>query len=1172
MSTLGEAGSEVARALRRLRVPVASVDGRTELLSALGWTLPPGVNDVAIGAIDVAEVLEKFDTLNRSSDAEENETLLMLERAGQLALAVGKFVQSLATLSAQVFNGLPADWLAATNIKAEFPKRLLDFVVLQYVESESVPLFNLLKLAGIFVVTEVEANPAQFRSQHRHLELVLDRVGAIISPSRDWVEEVYGWGTPQYDAVALVTNLRDMFAALGGVANLGNVARVMEEALEGRAVPEADTNPMPLAGAQLFRSLLPDTALGGLAVFGVRPSSPGGSDGGLGFTPFLVGTTEFSFPLYFSTDSWDLVFKIEGASVSGGLAALVRAGSPMVLRQDLLGQSGGPLQSGKIGAGLRFRPASGKVSLLDLGDDSGFSVSEVELLVGGRADGAATEGFAELTLSGGVLTIGTGSADGFLASLLGGKPLAIELDASVEFSQSGGLRFKGGAVLEVTLAVELDLGVVIVRNIYLRIGLSGQGLELETSAGILGKFGPVTALVERVGLATDLEFQSGNIGPADLSLAFKPPSGIGIVVDAGAVTGGGFLYFDFVAGRYSGAIELAVFSVSVKAFGVIDTKFADGQKGFSFVIIITAEFTPIQLGFGFTLLGVGGLLGINRSLDAQALGDAVRTGSLEHLLFPRNPVQNAPAIIHDLSTVFPATKGHFVVGPMAKLGWGTPTLVSADLGIVIELPGPRIAVLGVVRMQLPTPDFALLKLQMAVSGLLDFPAKQFSLDASLYDSVVVGFAVSGDMAYRMGFGKNAKFLLSVGGFNTGFDAPPAMPVLRRAAVDLGVHGNPSLVASGYFALTSNTAQIGASIELNARGAGIKLHGWLGFDVMFVFSPFSFTASISAGMRVSFHGAGFGITLNGSLSGPSPWHLKGRVCVSILWWDACLGVDVTFGNNRPAALPEMDPWLGFASSDGRLNVRGLQDAVRDSRSWAGVTPPAGFSVVSLSAAATADRIPIDPLASAELRQKVVPLELKLSKFGEYRPTDHTEFKLSSVSMNGQDIGEHEFREEDFVPGHFLELSNAEKLSMPSYVPMKAGFAIRPDRVAIGSSGTKVLEYETKYIDAQGTVFDNQPVFKLTQAQLRGLLTRSAAALGGIHRAGPRKYSTPGKPKKVSLSPKTFVVVDSCSSARATGVTPGEVSQVDAFVALRNHVALNPQDRARFKVVPVHAELP
>src|SRR6185369_3057677 len=290
-------------------------------------------------------------------------------------------------------------------------------------------------------------------------------------------------------------------------------------------------------------------------------------------------------------------------------------------------------------------------------------------------------------------------------------------------------------------------------------------------------------------------------------------------------------------------------------------------------------------------------------------------------------------------------------------------------GIVIELPGPRIGVLGVLRMQLPSPESSLIRLQMAVVGLLDFPAQLFSLDASLYDSSVAGFAVSGDMAYRLGFGSKAQFLLSVGGFNTGFAPPPPFPELRRVSVDLGVNGNPSLTASGYFALTSNTAQIGASIQLRASGYGIRLDGWLGFDVMFVFSPFSFTATISAGVRISFHGVGFGITLRGSLSGPTPWHVKGKVCVSVLWWDACLPVDVQFGREQPAALPEIDPWFGTAPDvDPRVQVAGLGAAVLEARNWAGASPPAGFGVVTLAAAST-DRTPIDPLSAATLRQKV-----------------------------------------------------------------------------------------------------------------------------------------------------------------------------------------------------------
>ena len=43
-------------------------------------------------------------------------------------------------------------------------------------------------------------------------------------------------------------------------------------------------------------------------------------------------------------------------------------------------------------------------------------------------------------------------------------------------------------------------------------------------------------------------------------------------------------------------------------------------------------------------------------------------------MFPHDVVANAPRIISDLRRFFPPEPGTFLIGPMAKLGWGTPTL------------------------------------------------------------------------------------------------------------------------------------------------------------------------------------------------------------------------------------------------------------------------------------------------------------------------------------------------------------------------------------------------------------------------------------------------------------------------------------------------------------------
>ena len=446
----------------------------------------------------------------------------------------------------------------------------------------------------------------------------------------------------------------------------------------------------------------------------------------------------------------------------------------------------------------------------------------------------------------------------------------------------------------------------------MKASLAGATTQDETAlvarAGVSfsAALGPVTVSVEDVGANFAFKLEDGNLGPFDLSVGFATPRGVGIAVDAGPVTGGGFLFFDEPNGRYGGALVLKIYSVTVKAFGVIETKLPDGTPTFSFVIVISAEFTPIQLGLGFTLNGVGGMIGINRRIEEEGLRRAVRDGSLGHLLFPHNLEQNAPEIIHDLVAVLPAAEGRYVFGPMAKIGWGSPTLIEADLGIILELPGPRLALLGEVRAALPKRDKALVLINLSVAGLLDFPRKFFAIDASLHDSRVGSYPITGDMAMRLSWGDDPTFALAVGGFNPGFQPPPSFPKLRRVAVDLGISGNPSLTLQGYFALTSNTAPIGALAELKASGSGIQLYARVQFDALIVFSPFAFEVSIDAQARVSFHGRGIGVHLHAVVNGPSPWRVRGEVCVSILWWDACLGFDKTFGKGERVELPQIIP--------------------------------------------------------------------------------------------------------------------------------------------------------------------------------------------------------------------------------------------------------------------------
>src|SRR5262249_26620792 len=159
---------------------------------------------------------------------------------------------------------------------------------------------------------------------------------------------------------------------------------------------------------------------------------------------------------------------------------------------------------------------------------------------------------------------------------------------------------------------------------------------------------------------------------ADVSFGLKPPSGVGLAVDAPAVSGGGYLFFDPDKAQYGGVVRLTVENgLTLTAIGLITTRLPGGAEGFSFFVIITAEdFKPIPLGLGFTLTGIGGLLAINRTCDEEFLRAGLKNKTLDALMFPPDPIKNAAHILATFDRAFPARDGSHLFGPMLQICWG----------------------------------------------------------------------------------------------------------------------------------------------------------------------------------------------------------------------------------------------------------------------------------------------------------------------------------------------------------------------------------------------------------------------------------------------------------------------------------------------------------------------
>lgn len=1149
---------------------LTSVEAFEAFLLRLGW-LPPEnqayfdeIRTILDLETELGNALAVVDDLRLNDGA----SLEDLAEALKVGIRITESLRELLTFSPP--SSLPFP-LNQSSFWSTFANDLIGDLFASYLQDVRPRLFAVLLVFGIIEEQSFPADLDNGRAAFVRLSVMWSRLPTLVSDPRQLMVEAYGWGGA-FDHAKLLRNLQRAIQELGPPVDL---KPAFDSALTSYF---SETNPaldvIDQLTMPLFRELGADRANYaevGLVVFPIPAAGDlGGDPIGVFLTPYIHGAASGDISL-----GRALVFRLSGGLEASGLVGIeMRPGNFGI-------KLAAPATALNAKAEIAMVPVE-PLFLLGKANSDHIQLTDVSVSLEVVGSAASPEVIFALRTTKLEFSFDPGLGDGFIQGTVGSAPISATLSGGIVWSSKNGLRFDGQAGLTISRGVHETFGPFTLLGFSIRV-VAGSDVRLELGVSGSATIGPITATVQDIGGRLLLQpAQSGQVksfGDLDVDFGFKPPTGVGIAINAGPISGGGFLFIDEKAGRYAGACELSIYGVAVKAFGVIDTKFPDGRSGFSFVIVISAEFTPVQLGFGFTLLGVGGLIGINRTLDQEALRGAIRSHTLDHILFPHDVIANAPAIIHDLTAIFPASEGRYVFGPLAKFGWGTPTVIDAELGLILVLPGPLLALLGEVHSTLPNQKAALVKINIAIAGVLDFPQKRFSLDGSLHDSKAGQFTLSGDMAMRLSWGANASFALSVGGFNPGFKPPAGFPALARMAIDMGLGGNPSIRHEAYLAVTSNTLQVGARSQITAHGGGIDLQGHLGWDALFVLSPFSFKATFDAGVSVRFHGHGIGVHLHGEISGPSPWRVKGNVCVSLWFWDACLSFDKTFGGEPRIELPAIDPFLGSPPTAALIDqeVVGLKNALEDPRNWSSVAPAGSFTVVTLAQRKDGEDAPppVDPLGAAVLHQRVVPLNRKITLYGGVKPLGPGQYNVESVTVSNGVTVSHSFVQDDFAPAVFKKMSDAEKLSNRSFEQMDAGVKLVSDDVKVGGIVPRGVTYDTIVVGGPpGSPPTTEPrpgpTFTLTDRHLAGMTARSATALLGMRVAGAERFVDPTAKPKVELPLERFVVAQRAALATAPNFLT-TTTRSASTLALEAAVAANPALASQLHVIPFH-ELP
>ncbi|HEX8117690.1 MAG TPA: DUF6603 domain-containing protein, partial [Pyrinomonadaceae bacterium] len=654
------------------------------LLAELGLNFPPSID--ADGAL--ASAMQAFTqrveglaplVVALTKAVEDEDVPRIVSKGLETAGAVLDLVKQAESLAAAIKN-LPATGINQSELNAfaqELPARLLDYLVVRHLE-ELPGVAEAFDFRGVVERVDVPAVDPQHPAFVRR-SLHVDKLTAFLSNPLNHFKTLYHWGN---DGAFKGNEILDKLATLFGRAGVPALL---------------DTSKPAHVLDFIFLELTPklDVTPKGLLLKVIQP--------------FRVETGQ-----PYVEDDWQ-------ARATGN--AQLPTGTQVILQPNEAVTIIPP--SGVVEGDLMFEWAGGHANgtpYVILGQPGASRLEAKQLIVRAGAGLAwntpAKRAEGELKVEGevkqGRLVVSLASADGFIGKLLGGFGLDTEFGLGFGFSTKRGFFFHGSATLDIQLPLHVQLGPVELSALTLTVGIQGATFPVGMRTDIKAALGPMQAVVEQIGVGATVSLpadRKGNAGPVDFKLKFLPPKGVGLSLDLSVLKGGGYLFIDAERGEYAGALELTLMGfVAVKAIGLITTKTPDGKPGFSLLLVITAEFgSGIQLGFGFTLLAVGGIVGLNRTMNLQALMEGVRTNAVESVMFPQDVVANAPKIISDLKKFFPPEQGKFLIGPMAKIGWGTPTLISLALGVIVEVPG-NIAIVGVLKVAIPADDVALIVL------------------------------------------------------------------------------------------------------------------------------------------------------------------------------------------------------------------------------------------------------------------------------------------------------------------------------------------------------------------------------------------------------------------------------------------------------------------------------
>jgi hypothetical protein len=435
---------------------------------------------------------------------------------------------------------------------------------------------------------------------------------------------------------------------------------------------------------------------------------------------------------------------------------------------------------------------------------------------------------------------------------------------------------------------------------------------------------------------------------------------------------------------------------------------------------------------------------------------------------------------------------------------------------------------------------------------VDFEKGQLQFDASLYNSRIMIDPITGDLALRIYWGGDPNFLLTVGGFHPAYTPPPMnIGTLERVGFVVSP-GIPMVRAEVYLAITSNSVQFGARVEILYGVDFFNVFGFVGLDVLIQFNPFLIMAEITAmfGVR-SGSDVLFGIRVTGSLKGPTPWSVRGEASFEIgfiIKVRLSANFEVTTGETRNTILPAIDV------------IAEIRKAIDNVGNWRAVLPNGANQHVSLRELPQTGTLVLHPFGALEINQKVAPLNIALQRFGSSRPDRGSIFKLEAVQIN-KAVVTTTATTEQFAPAQFFELSDAEKLSRPAFARYDSGLLIGADDAPqTDFRRGRELRYEPIYLPEHHPI---RRFFTLTATMFNAFALGNSAAQSPLSQQSRAPSAVAAE--RVNVAQETYAVVSTQDmTLHAEHLVFASATAADQAVA--QLIAVQPELTDAVQVVP------